>query len=231
MGHSPTFIDVFLFVSVLKASLEHEESKILRIQLELTQVKGEVDRRLAEKDEEIDQMKRNHQRIVETMQSALDAETRSKNDAMRIRKKMETDLNEMEIQLSHANRQAAEAQKQLRNIQAHLKVKYCSLASSTREYQLLKPILGKSCNFYHPVSLQEQTLHLDEALRSQEDLKEQMAMVERRSSLMQAEVEELRAALEQSERSRKLAEQELVDACERVGLLNTQVSSIITIYQ
>ncbi len=105
----------------------------MRVQLELTQVKGEVDRRLAEKDEEIDLMKRNHQRSVETMQSALDAETRSKNDAMRIRKKMETDLNEMEIQLSHANRQAAEAQKQLRNIQAHLKVKYPSLAASTQE--------------------------------------------------------------------------------------------------
>lgn len=68
-------------------------------------------------------MKRNQQRVVETMQSALDAEIRSKNDTMRIRKKMETDLNEMEIQLSHANRQAAEAQKQLRNMQAHLKVK------------------------------------------------------------------------------------------------------------
>lgn len=44
---------------------------------------------------------------------------------------------------------------------------------------------------------------------------------------MQAEVEELRAALEQSERGRKLAEQELADACERVGLLHSQVSSII----
>ncbi|XP_070708589.1 myosin heavy chain, fast skeletal muscle-like [Pempheris klunzingeri] len=177
-----------------EASLEHEESKILRVQLELAQVKGEVDRRLAEKDDELEQMKRNHQRIVETMQSALDAETRSKNDAMRIRKKMEADLNEMEIQLSHANRQAAEAQKQLRNMQAHLK---------------------------------EQTLHLDEALRSQEDLKEQVAAVERRSSLMQAEVEELRAALEQSERSRKLAEQELADACERVGLLHSQNTSLL----
>ncbi|XP_042364091.1 myosin heavy chain, fast skeletal muscle-like [Plectropomus leopardus] len=178
-----------------EASLEHEESKILRIQLELTQVKGEVDRRLAEKDEEIEQMKRNHQRVVETMQSALDSETRCKNDAMRIRKKMETDLNEMEIQLSHANRQAAEAQKQLRNMQAHLK---------------------------------EQTLHLDEALRNQEDLKEQAAIVERRSSLLQAEVEELRAALEQSDRSRKLAEQELVDACERVGLLHSQNASLLS---
>jgi len=36
---------------------------------------------------------------------------------------MEGDLNEMEIQLSHANRQAAEAQKQLRNVQGQLKVK------------------------------------------------------------------------------------------------------------
>lgn len=85
-------------------------------------MKGEVDRRLAEKDEEMEQMKRNHQRIAETLQSTLDAEMRGKNDATRIRKKMETDLNEMEIQLSHANRQAAESQKQLRNIQAHLKV-------------------------------------------------------------------------------------------------------------
>lgn len=83
-----------------------------------------MDRRLSEKDEEIEQMKRNHQRVVETLQSALDAEMRSKNDAMRLRKKMESDLNEMEIQLSHANRQAAEAQKQLRNIQAHLKVEF-----------------------------------------------------------------------------------------------------------
>lgn len=122
--HIPMALNVFIFVSVwVQASLEHEESKILRVQLELAQVKGEFDRRLSEKDEEIEQMKRNHQRIVEAMQSALDAETRSKNDAMRIRKKMETDLNEMEIQLSHANRQAAEAQKQLRNMQAHLKVK------------------------------------------------------------------------------------------------------------
>lgn len=96
----------------------------MRIQLELTQVKGDIDRRLAEKDEEIEQMKRNHQRVLETMQSALDAEMRSKNDTIRIRKKMETDLNEMEIQLSHANRQAAEVQKQLRNIQSHLKVEY-----------------------------------------------------------------------------------------------------------
>ncbi|XP_074745688.1 myosin heavy chain, skeletal muscle, adult-like [Strix uralensis] len=177
-----------------EASLEHEEGKILRLQLELNQVKSEIDRKIAEKDEEIDQMKRNHLRIVESMQSTLDAEIRSRNEALRLKKKMEGDLNEMEIQLSHANRVAAEAQKNLRNTQAVLK---------------------------------DTQIHLDDALRTQEDLKEQVAMVERRANLLQAEVEELRAALEQTERSRKVAEQELLDATERVQLLHTQNTSLI----
>lgn len=72
--------------------------------------------------------------------------------------------------------------------------------------------------------MQEQTLHHDEALRSQEEQREHVAMMEHRSCLMQAEVEELRVALEQSERSRKLAEQELAGAYERVALLHSQVS-------
>ncbi|KFV90612.1 Myosin heavy chain, skeletal muscle, adult, partial [Eurypyga helias] len=172
-------------------SLEHEEGKILRLQLELNQVKSEIDRKIAEKDEEIDQLKRNHLRIVESLQSSLDAEIRSRNEALRLKKKMEGDLNEMEIQLSHANRVAAEAQKNLRNTQAVLK---------------------------------DTQIHLDDALRTQEDLKEQVAMVERRANLLQAEIEELRAALEQTERSRKMAEQELLDASERVQLLHTEFS-------
>ncbi len=75
---------------------------------------------------------------------------------------------------------------------------------------------------------QDAQLHLDEALRGQEDMKEQVAMVERRNNLMQAEIEELRAALEQTERGRKVAEQELVDASERVGLLHSQVQKIFS---
>nr|XP_048673407.1 myosin heavy chain, skeletal muscle, adult-like isoform X4 [Caretta caretta] len=177
-----------------EASLEHEEGKILRIQLELNQVKSEIDRKIAEKDEEIEQLKRNHVRVVESMQSTLDAEIRSRNEALRLKKKMEGDLNEMEIQLSHASRLAAEAQKNLRNTQGVLK---------------------------------DTQIHLDDALRSQEDLKEQVAMVERRANLMLAEIEELRAALEQTERARKVAEQELLDASERVQLLHTQNTSLI----
>ncbi|XP_067571640.1 myosin-3 [Pseudorca crassidens] len=186
--------DIQLALEEAEAALEHEEAKILRIQLELSQVKSEIDRKVADKDEEIEQLKRNYQRAVETMQSALDAEVRSRNEAIRIKKKMEGDLNEIEIQLSHANRQAAETLKHLRSVQGQLK---------------------------------DTQLHLDDALRGQEDLKEQLAIVERRANLLQAEIEELRATLEQTERSRKTAEQELLDTSERVQLLHTQNTSLI----
>uniref|UniRef100_A0AAY5JWN5 Myosin motor domain-containing protein n=1 Tax=Esox lucius TaxID=8010 RepID=A0AAY5JWN5_ESOLU len=75
--------------------------------------------------------------------------------------------------------------------------------------------------------LKDAQLHLDDAVRASEDMKEQAAMVERRNGLMVAEIEELRAALEQTERSRKVAETELVDASERVGLLHSQNTSLL----
>uniref|UniRef100_A0A7N6BTJ5 Myosin heavy chain 6 n=1 Tax=Anabas testudineus TaxID=64144 RepID=A0A7N6BTJ5_ANATE len=177
-----------------EASLEHEEGKILRAQLEFNQVKADIERKLAEKDEEMEQAKRNQQRIVDTLQSSLEAETRSRNEALRLKKKMEGDLNEMEIQLSQANRQAAEAQKQLKAVHAHLK---------------------------------DTQLHLDDSLRANDDMKENIAIVERRNNLLQTEVEELRSALEQTERGRKLAEQELMDVTERVQLLHSQNTSLI----
>lgn len=40
-----------------QGTLEHEESKSLRIQLELNQIKADVDRKLAEKDEELDNLR------------------------------------------------------------------------------------------------------------------------------------------------------------------------------
>uniref|UniRef100_A0A671SG96 Myosin-6 n=1 Tax=Sinocyclocheilus anshuiensis TaxID=1608454 RepID=A0A671SG96_9TELE len=177
-----------------EASLEHEEGKILRAQLEFNQTKADIERKLAEKDEEMEQSKRNLQRTIDTLQSSLESETRSRNEALRIKKKMEGDLNEMEIQLSQANRQAAEAQKQLKSVQAHLK---------------------------------DAQLQLDDSLRTNEDLKENTAIVERRNNLLQAELEELRAALEQTERGRKLAEQELLDTSERVQLLHSQNTSLL----
>uniref|UniRef100_A0A8C2I289 Myosin-7B n=1 Tax=Cyprinus carpio TaxID=7962 RepID=A0A8C2I289_CYPCA len=104
-----------------EGTLEHEESKTIRIQLELSQTRTEIEKKLAEKDEEIDNLRRNHQRTLDTMQTTLDAEIRARNEAVRVKKKMEGDMNEMEIHLNHANRQAVESQKMVRNLQLQIK--------------------------------------------------------------------------------------------------------------
>uniref|UniRef100_A0A4W3JPD7 Myosin heavy chain 7B n=1 Tax=Callorhinchus milii TaxID=7868 RepID=A0A4W3JPD7_CALMI len=107
---------------IITGTLEHEESKTLRVQLELSQMKAEVERKLAEKDEEAENLRRNQQRVLEATQLALEAEARGRGEAVRLKKKMEGDMNEMEIQLSHANRQAADSLKLLRSLQSQIKV-------------------------------------------------------------------------------------------------------------
>uniref|UniRef100_A0A671PFZ9 Myosin-7-like n=1 Tax=Sinocyclocheilus anshuiensis TaxID=1608454 RepID=A0A671PFZ9_9TELE len=173
-----------------EGTLEHEESKTLRIQLELNQIKADIDRKLAEKDEEIDNLRRNHQRTIQSMQATLDAEAKSRNEAIRVKKKMEGDLNEMEVQLNHANRLASESQKMVRNLQ-----------TQTKDLQI----------------------ELDETTHQNEELKEQVAVTDRRNNLLTAEMEELRSQLEQCDRARKLAEYELLETTERVNLLHSQV--------
>lgn len=66
-------------------------------------------------------------------------------------------------------------------------------------------------------------MELDETVHRNEELKEQAVVMERRNNLLAAEVEELRALLEQNDRARKLAEHELLEATERVNLLHSQV--------
>ncbi|XP_058039590.1 myosin-6-like [Ahaetulla prasina] len=131
-------VDLQAALEEAEASLEHEEGKILRAQLEFNQIKAEIERKLTEKDEEMEQAKRNHLRTVDSLQASLDAETRSRNEALRIKKKMEGDLNDMEIQLSQANRVAAEVQKHLKIAHAHLKDTQIQLDDALRANEDLK---------------------------------------------------------------------------------------------
>lgn len=66
--------------------------------------------------------RKNHARAVESLQASLEAEAKGRAEAMRMKKKMEGDLNEMEVQLEHANRNNAELVKTLKKLQQQIKV-------------------------------------------------------------------------------------------------------------
>merc|ERR1719507_136170 len=104
-----------------EAALEQEENKVLRAQLELGQVRQEIDRKIAEKVEEFDNTRKNHQRAMDSLQASLDAENRAKTEGLRLKKKLEGDINELEIALDHANKANSEAHKSIKRFQGQLR--------------------------------------------------------------------------------------------------------------
>merc|ERR1712212_736217 len=100
---------------------EQEENKVLRAQLELGQVKQEIDRRVAEKEEEFNNTRKNHARAMESMSASLEAEQKAKGEALRVKKALEGEINELEIGLDHANKANSEGLKSIKRYQGQLK--------------------------------------------------------------------------------------------------------------
>merc|ERR1712051_118781 len=104
-----------------EGALEQEENKVLRAALELSQVRQEIDRRVAEKEEEFASTRKNHARAMDSMGASLEAEQRAKADALRVKKKLEGEINELEIGLDHANKANNEGLKAIKRYQGQLK--------------------------------------------------------------------------------------------------------------
>lgn len=62
--------------------------------------------------------RKNHQRALESVQASLEAETRAKTEALKGKKKLEQDINELEMAADDANRGRAECEKIIKKIQA-----------------------------------------------------------------------------------------------------------------
>jgi len=115
-----------------EAALEQEEAKVMRGTLEMAAIRQEIDRRLAEKDEEFDASRKNHQRALDSIQASLEAEARGKGEALRMKKKMESDINELEVALDGANRGRAEAEKNIKKYQAQIREVQSHVEEETR---------------------------------------------------------------------------------------------------
>ncbi len=69
---------------------------------------------MREKEDEFDAIRKTHQRALDSMQQALEAESRAKGEATRMKKKLEADINELDIALENANQANAEAQRTIK---------------------------------------------------------------------------------------------------------------------
>merc|ERR1712241_791846 len=108
-------------LSEAEGALEQEENKVLRAQLELTQVRQEIDRRMGEKDEEFESTRKNMNKAIENMQAAIESEAKGKSEAVRMKKKLETDVLDLDTALEHANAANADTQKVIKKYQLSLR--------------------------------------------------------------------------------------------------------------
>merc|ERR1719317_1921268 len=74
-----------------EATLEQEENKVLRCQMELTQ----------DKVEEFGMVRKNQAKALDSMQAALQTEAKGKAEALRMKKKLEADAADLSLALEH----------------------------------------------------------------------------------------------------------------------------------
>merc|ERR1712045_942968 len=232
-------------------ALEAEENKVLRAQLELGQVKQEIDRRIAEKEEEFNNTRKNHGRAMESLQASLESEQRAKAEGLRIKKKLESDINEYEIALDHANKANNEAIKSIKRYQGQLREAECSYEEACRVRQEMAEkasLADRRANALQG-EMEEARALLDSADRGKRQTEaelgeartavNEMATINSRASgderrvegalhTMQAEIDDL---LHQAKNSEEKAKKAMVDAARLADELRSEQDHTTTLSQ
>ena len=129
---------------------------------------------------------------MDSLAASLEAEQRAKSEALRIKKKLESDINELEIALDHANKANSEGSK------------------SVKRYQ---------------VNLRDNIQSFEDESRARQEVMEAVGTSERKANALGGEVEESRALLDSSERTKRQLDIELHDARSSVNdmqVINTR---------
>ena len=169
----------FSYLPLFSGTLEQEENKVLRSQLELTQVKQEIERRIKEKTDELDALRKTYQKSIESMQASLENETRAKGEAIRQKKKLEADMNELSIALEHANGSNTESQATIKKYQQQIKVAQNSLEEEQVQRDKAREGLIQAERNHHALAnqLEETKTQLEHADRQRRGAEQELSDV------------------------------------------------------
>merc|ERR1719187_1737363 len=144
-----------------ETALENEETKVLKGQLELSQVKQEIDRRVHEKEEEFDATRKVHLKAVENMQSAYELEAKAKAETLRQKAKYEADIHELEISLDHSSKANFDLSKTSKKLHLEIKSmqdKYMEEQNIASEYREQFSVAERRANSLHGELEESRTL-------------------------------------------------------------------------
>lgn len=111
------------------------------------------------------------------MQASLEAEAKAKAEALRLKKKLESDINELEIALDHSNKANADMQKHMKKIQAEMKDIQVRLEEEQRLGSELREHLGIAERRAHALNgeLEESRTLLEQSDRGRRQAEAELA--------------------------------------------------------
>merc|ERR1712213_134377 len=98
----------------------------------------EIDSRIAEKEEEFLGTKKNMTKGLDAMQNALETESKGKAEATRMKKKLEADVAELEMNLEHANATNLETTKAVKKYQTQIRDVQGKLETEQRDKEVAR---------------------------------------------------------------------------------------------
>ncbi|XP_001353094.3 paramyosin, long form isoform X1 [Drosophila persimilis] len=152
-----------------EAGRKAEEQRGQRLAADFNQYRHDAERRLAEKDEEVEAIRKQTSIEIEQLNArVVEAETRLKTEVIRIKKKLQIQITELEMSLDVANKTNIDLQKvikkqslQLTELQAHYEDVQRQLQATLDQYGIAQRRLAGLSG-----ELEEARSHLDSANRA-----------------------------------------------------------------
>merc|ERR1712228_771495 len=121
--------------------------------------------------------RKNHARAMDSLGASLEAEQRAKADALRVKKKLEGEINELEIGLDHANKANAEGLKSVKRYQTQLRETIQVFEDESRARAQISEAVGISERKAAALSgeVEESRALIDSADRSKRQIENEIA--------------------------------------------------------
>merc|ERR1711997_313169 len=122
----------------------------------------------SEKEEEFDSTRKNFMKAIDNMQNALETESKGKAEALRMKKKLESDVTELDMSLEHANAANQETQKNIKRYHQQIREAQTRLEDEQRGKEVVRDQLIASERKANSVqnALEEARTLLEQADRS-----------------------------------------------------------------
>merc|ERR1711872_294658 len=111
------------------------EAEKMELEAALSEAEGALEQ------EEFASTKKNFSKAIEGMQAALETETKGKVEALRMKKKLETDVCDLETALEHANAANMESQKNIKIVQNRLREVQAKFEEESRAKEIARDSL------------------------------------------------------------------------------------------